>query len=210
MANSNTSYTTNVSQIGAYAGRLSQPAHSPQDILRTNPLYGRPIWTHTRIQQGPVRGPQPKLARGTGRTGNAALPGNAPRLPGYLSDQEYFPTLFTYDPLNEPRFLQDIPRTILVGDDGLHALNPTYRAHDFTPADRFFHQNRKAANWQVMEYPPTYRNLLAWQQVQRYRVQSYTLSARPLNQNDFFLGYQVDPRIQQAIGQSTLGYMGSV
>lgn len=206
----NTSYTTNISQIGAYAGRLAQTPHTAQNVLATNPIFGRPRWTYTRVQAGPVRGPQPKLARGSGRTGDTALPGNASGLPGYLSDNEYFPTTYTYDPTNNPSFYGKYPRSINVGDDGLHALNPTYRAHDFTPADRFTNHMRRAANWQVMEYPPTYRNLLAWQQVQRYRVGSFTLSARPLEQNDYFLGYQVDPRIQQALGQSTLGYMGSM
>jgi hypothetical protein len=85
----------------------------------------------------------------------------------------------------------------------------TYQPHDFTPGQRDFNQWRQAANWQVQEYPPDNRQLLAWQQIQRYRVQSFTQQARPLSQNDYFLGYQVNPAIQAQIGQSTLGNLGS-
>lgn len=200
----------NTTFIGASGGRFSQsPVSLPQNPIASNPMFGRPIWTYTRVQPGPVRGPQPRLARGSGRTGDPALPGNSSQYPGYLSDNEYLPTLFPYDPVNQPTFQKKIPRTIGTGDDGEVVLG-TYRAHDFTPGQRFLGHTRQAANWQVMEYPPDFRNLLAYQQVARYRVMSYTLQARPLQANDYFLGYQVNPQIQAMIGQTNLGYMGSM
>jgi hypothetical protein len=68
---------------------------------------------------------------------------------------------------------------------------------------------RQAANWQVMEYPPDFRNLLAWQQARKYRIESYTLSPRPLDSANYFLGYQINPQVASQIGQTTMGYMGS-
>lgn len=206
-----TSPAQNVQSIGAFAGRFGQSA--PQDTtaqqaLTRNPMFGRPIWTYVNIAAGPVRGPQPRLARGTGHTGDASLPGNAAILPGYLADQQYEPTTFTYDPVHKKSWQQALPKTINQGNDGREVVG-TYEPHDFTPGTRFLSHTRSAANWQVMEYPPDFRNLLAWQQVQKYRLQSYTLQARPLTADNYFLGYQIDPQIAAQIGQSTLGNFGS-
>ena len=165
--------------------------------------------TYVTVQAGPVRGPQPRLARGSGKTGDPSLPGNASQLPGYLSDNEYFPVLNTYDPENLPTFLLRIPKTINVGENGRELVG-TYQPHDFAPGTRNFNQMRQASNWQVMEYPPDNRNLLVWQQAMKYRTQSFTNSARPLTANDYFVGYQVNPNISAQIGQSGLGYMGSL
>lgn len=167
-------------------------------------------WTYVQVQRSPVRGPQPRLARGSGHTAaDPALPGNASQLPGYLTDNEYFPDGLDYLPTRNDTYLQRIPRTINVGYDGLAALNPTYRAHDNTQADRFNHQMRRAPGWQVMSYPPSVRNLLAWKQVEKYQVFSRTLSARPLPRNNYFLGYQIDSDIASDIGGGGLGHMGS-
>ncbi len=175
----------------------------------TNPMFGRPVWTYTNLVRGPVRGPQPRLAQGTGRTSSPALPGNASQLPGYLSDNAYFPTLNTYQPRLNPSYYMKLARSIQVGEDGREMVG-TYQPHDFTPADRFHGEMRSAPNWQVMTFPPSIRNLLAYQQAVKYQLQSYTLSARPLASQNYFLGYQIDPQVQSDIGNSSLGYMGSV
>lgn len=202
----------NAANIGANLGRQGQVAPLAKSTqggaAAFNPMFGRPIWTYVQTMAGPVRGPQPRLARGTGHTGGTSLPGNASVLPGYLSDQQYHPVTFTYDSVNRPTFTRRIPRSIRIAQDGRDIVG-TYNPHEFTPGQRFFHQDRQAANWQVMEFPPDFRNLLAWQQVQRYRVQSFTLSPRPLDSANYFLGYQVNPQIAQQIGQGTMGYMGS-
>jgi hypothetical protein len=202
---------SNTTHIGAAGGRTSQPPlpSVAQNPITTNPMLGRPIWTYTDVAMGPVRGPQPRLAQGTGLTGNPSLPGNAGQLPGYLSDNEYFPTLFTYDAVNKPEFMGEIPKTIKTGDNG-RGIVGTYQPHDFTPGVRFAGHLRQAAYWQVQEYPPNYRNLLAWQQVRKYRVNSLTLQARPLQSSDYFVGYQINPTISAQIGQSSLGSMGSM
>lgn len=173
-----------------------------------NPMFGRPIWTYVTRDSSPVAGPQPRLAKGTGHTGNPSLPGNAPQLPGYLSDNDYFPSTFDYAPRHDPTFERRLPRTINIGTNGREIVG-TYQPHDFTPADRWIGQQRQATNWQVMEYPPDFRNLIAWQQVMKYRIASMTISARPLNTNNYFLGYQINPDIAATIGQSGLGSMGS-
>jgi len=174
-----------------------------------NPLFGRPIWSYVKVAPGAIRGPQPRLAQGSGKTGgDSLLPGNSPRLPGYLSDQQYEPTDFTYAPPHEITWQVKIPRSIKTGMDGIDMLG-TYRAHDFTPADRWSHHRRSAVMWEAMDYRPGPRNLLAWQQAARFRLQTMTLAARPLTQDQYFLGYQVQPQTAAAIGQSSLGYMGS-
>jgi hypothetical protein len=176
---------------------------------QTNPMFGRPTWTYVNVIRGPVAGPQPRLAQGTGRTGKPASPGTGAQLPGYVSDNTYQPSPFTYQPVRNDNFEKEIPRTIGIGQDGRDIVG-TYQPHDFTPAQRFFHQLRSANPWQIQAFGPNFRNTIAWQQVQKYRVKSSTISAQPLASNNYFLGYQVQPEIQAQIGQSSLGYMGSV
>lgn len=205
-------FSNNQAGVGTAGGRRGQIAPLQKSVTggaaAFNPMFGRPIWSYVRTMAGPVRGPQPRLARGTGLTGDPSLPGNAPQLPGYLSDQEYEPSTFSYDPVDRQDFNLRVPKTISTGDDG-RSMVGSYAPHDFTPAQRFFSQNRQAANWQVMEYPPDFRNLLSWQQVQKYRIQSFTLSPRPLDSSNYFLGYQINPQVAAQMGQGTLGYMGS-
>jgi hypothetical protein len=203
-----TTPASNTTYIGAAGGRPSQLPGGGQNVQATNPMFGRPTWTYVNVVRGPARGPQPRLSVGTGHTGDASLPGNAPQLPGYLSDNRYEPSTFTYDPVNKPGFEMKIPRSINTGTNGRDVVG-TYEPHDITIGQRWNHQMRQAANWQVMEYPPNFRNLLAWQQVRKYRVQSLTLSPRPLDSANYFLGYQINPAIAAAIGQGQMGYMGS-
>lgn len=177
--------------------------------LAANPLFGRPIWSYVNVQRGPVIGPQPRLALGSGRTGDPALPGNASSLPGYLSDNEYLPSMFDYQPSPRDSFMMRLPRSINVGSDGRELVS-TVKPHDFVGADRFNHQMRRTADWQQLAFPPTYRNLLAYQQARRYVLQSYTLMARPLSQSNYFLGYTIDPQVAGQIGGSGLGTLGSM
>jgi len=222
---------------------------------QNNPsMFGRPIWSYVNVMRGPVIGPQPRLAQGTGRTGKPSATGTAAQLPGYVSDNEYKISPLEYQPQGRipfwgmgphtvhteiPRFqpvlAQDrmgtasdasqlgstyrpgsgdtfeklIPRTIASGENGRELVG-TYEPHDLMIGQRFNHQMRQATNWQLMAYPPTFRNTIQWQQVQKYRVKSATVSAQPLKANAYFLGYQVQPEIQSQIGQSSLGYMGSI
>lgn len=174
------------------------------------PLYARnAIWSYVNVVRGPAMGPQPRLAQGSGKTAAGdSLPGNAAALPGYLTDNAYFPTVYEYDNTFYPSFEKSIPKSIKTGDDGVTIVG-TYRAHDFVPGTRQLQHMRQSDQWQEIAFPPNVRNLLAWQQVQRYRVQSLTLQARPLSSANYFLGYQINPQIAAQIGQTTLGVMGS-
>jgi len=173
-----------------------------------DPLFGRKTWTYVGVVRGPVRGPQPRLARGTGLTGRPAAKGTGAQLPGYVSDNDYAPSPFTYQPRNDQTFLQRVPREFPAAQDGRDIVG-TYKPHDFAPGTRFNHQMRSAANWQVQAFPPSFRNTVQYQQAMIYRVQSNTLSAQPLAKSNYFLGYEVQPEIGAKIGQNTLGYMGS-
>jgi hypothetical protein len=206
--------------------------------MATDPLFGRKTWQYVQVVRGPVAGPQPRLARGTARTGKPSYPGTGPQLPAYVSDNDYRPSPFTYQPVrNRPfRFIgphtvhteteasqlestfssvpgdtyeKNIPQTIGVGTNG-RALVGTYEPHANLVGQRFNHQMRSAPSWQMQAYPPDFRNTIQWQQVMRYRPKSNTLSARPLTANNYFLGYTIQSEVQGQIGQNTLGYMGSV
>jgi hypothetical protein len=204
---------------------------------KTDPLFGRAGWTYVSVVAGPVRGPQPRLAQGTGRTGRHTQ-GTGAQLPGYMSDNDYRMSPYEYQPQGHMSFFhigphtvhtetrasqlgssyrsdapdnyeQIVPRSISVGTNGRDLVG-TYQPHDFIPGQRFNHQMRSAPNWQLWAYPPDFRNTIQWQQVMKYRVQSHTISAQPLAQSNYFLGYSVQPEIGAQIGQNTLGYMGSV
>ena len=186
------------------------PNTGPTQAIQANPLFGRPIWSYLDVNRFPVRGPQPRLATGSNKYRQDAHPGTHATLPAYVADNEYYPSVFTYDPIENPVRQKAIPATLpLPGtDDGLHALNPTQRAHEFSMGDRFNHQMRSTWNWQVMEFPVNFRNLLAFQMVRKYRVNNLIQQARPLARSNYFLGYQVNPETIDGYSQSTIGNMG--
>ena len=177
----------------------------------TNRLVQNAIWQYVQVSAAPVAGPQPRLAVGTGNTsGSQNKAGANGLLPGFVAEPDYHPSVTSYSPRNNPVFTLPIPRTINRGDDGLHALNPTFRAHDSIPGQRFFTQARRASNYQQMAFSPNFRQLLQYQQVRKYIVLSQTMQARVLSRNDYFFGYRVDPTIAANIGGfNALGSMGS-
>lgn len=159
-------------------------------------------------QQRNVLGPYPRLAPGTGRTAPTGTTEYTSLSPGYLTAPDYEIIPLAYNPpLNENR-LKRIPRAIDNGYDA-RELTGTWRAHDFTPAERFFSQMRSAPNWQRQEYPIGYRNLLQYQLARKYVVRTRTKSAQPLARNDYSLGYTTTPDVASQIGMNALGYMGS-
>ncbi len=180
-------------------------------MANANPLLNNAIWQYVTSSSAPVAGPQPRLSVGTGNTAGAKnSSGGSNLMGGFATEPDYNPSLPSYSPVDKHSFTTPIPRTIQQGDDGLHALNPTYRAHDFYPGTRFFHQSRQASNYQVMAFPPSFRQLLNYQQVRKYVVLSRTLQARVLTRDDYFFGYQVDPSVAASIGGfNALGNMGS-
>lgn len=159
--------------------------------------------------EGPRRGPFPMLAYGTGRTGKSAKGGNSAMTPGYVSDSEVYGYDMAYDPPDKDNRLIPIPNAgpqTGTWTDGI-ALLGTYRAHDFAPAQRFFHQAASTQNWQQMNFVE-YRDLLQYQNVQKYRPLNPVVPSKPVYQNEYFLGYQQDTSVAAQIGGiNTLGYM---
>lgn len=185
------------------------PYHTPGPNSNTA-LFGRPGFTYSLTKPSFRTGPVPKLAPGTGLT-NASNPDNRSlgfQPSGYGSKQHMPMQQFDYTPPTDPTFdvgdnpmakFPSLPRTIDVGVDGV-TLVGTYRAHDNTPADRFFKQGRSSANWQDMSFGPGFRYLLPYQQVARYNLYNSIALARPLSPNNYFLGYQVQPQVGAVLG----------
>lgn len=175
------------------------------------PLFGRPGFHYTSAQPAWRTGPAPKLSPGTGSTSSSAIRDNRAlgfQPAGYATQQHMPMQQFDYTPATDPTYdvgdtptkkFKTLPRTIDVGIDGFSIVG-TYRAHDFTPADRFFKQGRSASNWQDMSFGPNYRLLLPYQQVARYNLYNSIQMARPLSPNNYFLGYQTQPGIASQLG----------
>lgn len=186
-----------------------------------NPLFGRPGFTYTR----PLRriGPIPKLSVGTGNTGgfneNRALglvyPGYSPEDALGITQRELGMNLMDYLPPTVGWYggkkeinSSVIPRTINVGVSG-HAMEATYKPHDFTPADRFFKHMRSSAMWTDGAFPPEYRYLLTRQQVARYNLYTEMALSKPPGPSAYFYGYSTQPYQASQLGGSgsrTLGY----
>lgn len=218
----------NITQTQIVGPQGAPPAVQRPDLhyraVRANPLFGRPSYAMVSAQgvlgpalAGSYRGGtrfEPPRQLGTGMTGRPSRPGESPVLPGYMSKNTYQPgSQMEYSPDLRVDSLKRIPATLQTPGtvDGITMIG-TYRAHDFVAGpgmQRFNHQMRSAPNWQVMMFPPDFRQLLQRQQVMRYQVASYTRSAAPLRQTDYFLGYYTQPAVAAQIGQSGLGYMGS-
>lgn len=186
--------------VAERANPVPQAAYNPASL---NPMFGRPNWTYVNLERSPVHGPDPRLAIGSGRTGNSALPGNDPQLPGYMSDTQYFPTMNDYAPEHVESNKIAIPKSIASGADNGRQLVGSYEPHDSTPAQRFFMQNRSAHPWQQQSFPPDNRDLLTWQQAKKYNLRNVIEQARPLDQSNYFLGYQADPNVVARIGGQT-------
>lgn len=177
---------------------------NPTALQNYSPLFGRPGWTYVTVQRQPRIGPQPKLAVGAG---GMPVSGNV-QLPGYMAYNTYQPQGMEYDPRLNLNRKQNIPRQIRAADDG-RGMVGTYQPHPVNRSDYMRYQNRSARMWEEMTFGPDFRNLILWKQVEKYRVQSTTISAAPLPQSNYFLGYVTNPQVAADLGGNALGYMGS-
>src|SRR5882672_4983995 len=80
--------------------RVPSAQPSAQNVIATNPMFGRPLWTYAQPVEAPRRGPVPRLANGTGSSGQQAQGGNNANLPGYVSEPNYHLTIQDYQPGN--------------------------------------------------------------------------------------------------------------
>lgn len=198
-----------VSEALGYASPmpLSAPPFGTFHANVINPLFGRPGFHYSVSRPSGRVGPTLKGAPGTGQTGISADRSRGFVPSAYASQQHMPMQQFDYSPPNDSVYdiglqvesRKVIPRSIGVGTDGSELVG-TYRAHDFTPADRFFKQGRSAWNWQDQSFGPEYRWILPQQQPARYNLYNQIALARPLSPNQYFLGYQMQPAIAQQIG----------
>lgn len=166
-----------------------------------SPLFGRPGFNYAYWKPQTRLGTALKGAPGSGRTGGHANRSLGFQSAAYATEQyidlnqyDYTPTTNPYYGIKNENNGSSIPRSINVADDGIELLG-TYRAHDSTPADRFFKQGRSAAMWEDMTYGPQYRWLLPYQQVARYNIYTELALSRMLPPNAYFLGYQTQPAV---------------
>lgn len=182
--------------IPPFVGAQSYPA-----------LLGRPVGSYVSVMSAPQYGPTPHLARGVGISGaiaNSNANGGA-SLPAYVDSQHgYQPAPMDYSPPTNEGWMRRIPKTSNLGVNGRDMVS-TYEPHDFTVAEYEPRQWRSSALWEVLSYPSTWRNLLGPQLVQKYQLQQYVTQARPLAQNDYFLGYQINPALSQQLGSGGAG-----
>lgn len=166
------------------------PAATPSANSTTNPLFGRPGIDYTGRVSTSQAGPIPRMSVGSGRTGVASDRSTGFVPTGNAGQQDYQPQGLEYSPLAVDAFSRPNmpPRTVNLGNNGRELVG-TYEPHDFTPVQRFFHNWRAASNWQSIAYGPNWRNLLIWQQVQKYNLFNAVAQSRPLSQTDYFLGY---------------------
>lgn len=177
-------------------------------------LFGRPGFEYMPSTPAPRGGPTPKLSVGTGLTGRpddrSRGPSGVLSLTGYSQDEPYVPAGgMEYSPPTDEQWMRRVPRGIGFGDDGLLALNPTYRAHEAGTADRQNNMYRSSGPWQDMTFGPSSRELLARQQAMRYNLYNQTTMARPLSPSDYFLGYQTPPMVAAQIGGMAFRPLGS-
>lgn len=157
---------------------------------RPNPaLFGRPGFTYVQVVSTPQSGPLPRLAQGSGRTGKATDRSQGHIPGGYLAENDYQPDSYSYMPEQRDDFHKEVPKSVGEGNDGREIVG-TYNPHDFQMAAYQQNQWRSSANWQNITNGPSWRNLLIWQQVRSYNLYTQIAQARPLSQNDYFVGYQ--------------------
>ena len=167
-------------------------------------LLGRSKWTYQSVVSAPRMGPPARLAYGSGQTG-ASDDRRTGIQPSYVSDYEYHPAPFDYEPGNSPQWLQRIPMAGPFPAFNGRDIVGTYQPHDFAVAQYMYTHSRRADNWQVMSFPPDWRNLIGAQQVSKYQPANLVASARPLQQNDYFLGYQMSMLDGVQFGASGMG-----
>lgn len=195
-------------QVMALRGSPPSVAVNPANVQRINPMFGRPGYSYARAVQTPQGGPVPKLSFGSGQTGGVDNRSTGAQAGGYLAENDYKPQGLEYaNAVNDNgEFVP--PKSIGVGYNGRHLVG-TYDPHDFVMAQYTQSQRRSSAMWQQIGYPPQWRQLLNWQVVRRYNLLNTIAASRPISQNDYFLGYQVNPQNPSAginPGYGSLGY----
>jgi hypothetical protein len=161
------------------------PVASPVQAAAVPPALPFAIRTSPRSRMGTV----PKLAPGRQGSGLG--------VPVGAGFQQLTYTGFT--PLESSPSLEssyraiEIPRGNVVAWTPGQALRATYKAHDFTPATRFFNQSRSAPMWGQSHFSPIQRPLIPPVNMHLLRNPSNVVR-------------RMVPAMQQNVGLYTIGY----
>jgi hypothetical protein len=159
---------------------------------------------YTSVMTSPRIGPQARLSYGSGATGGRDVRADGTQYGGFLAENDYQPAPMDYAPGTSGNYLARIPASVGIGDNGRSVVG-TYQPHDFTIAQYMQYNRRSSANWQDMTYPANWRNLVGAQQVSKYNLYNQVGLSRPLAQNDYFLGYQMQLSDARGLGQVGMG-----
>lgn len=189
---------------------VGQPVQPFVPAIQTGALFGRPGYTYTATVVPPQSGPTPKQSYGSGLTGAPQSRQRQFAAGGFIEAvEDYQPMGFSQQPAGDDTNMRMLPVSIGVGTDGNKELNPTYNPHDFTPAERFLGALRAARTWLEPTFGPGWRSLLQQQLVKRYNLYNQIAMSRPLQNSDYFLGYQTTIDTAGSLGIQG-GPMGSL
>lgn len=172
----------------------SDPDHpAPRAVPAQRPVFGADtppatpflIRTIPRSRMGTV----PKLAPGRNSAGLGVPVGSGFQTLPYVGF-----TPMESSPPNQPDFRHiSIPKDNVVAWEPGQMLRPSYKAHDFAPATRFFNQARSAPMWAQGNFAPKQRPLIP-------AIQAYTI------RNPAMVTRRMVPSAQNNVGLYTIGY----
>lgn len=161
------------------------------------------MYTLPRRRMGTV----PKLA--PGRQGSGL---GQPVMAGFQTPAYTSFTPMTYGPATQPNNRIEIPAQNVVAWLTGRAVAPTYNAHDFTPATRFFNQARSSGMWAQGTYSPVARPLTPSQQgvmVRRpSRLARRQIPAAQPNPGLYAFGYPTAVGVAARLGGGPVAVLG--
>lgn len=180
------------------------PSAAPVQVRGVQPATPFVLRTLPRTRLGPV----PKLAPGRQGTGLG--------VPVGAGFQQLAYTGFTpleNAPATQNRFTLGIPRVPPgVPPQTQHELMPTYQAHDFAPAKRFFNQARSSGIWAQAHFPPQQRPLTPSQQgVMLGHAGAVARRQIPAGQNNpalYTIGYPTRVGVAARLGGGPIAVLG--
>lgn len=188
---------------GSTAGR-SAPAGDAVTVPAVMPATPFLMRTAPRTRIGPV----PKLAPGKQGSGLGQRYGAGFQTLLYtgLTPLENSPST------QENSRAISIPRNNVVAWDQGGMLRPSYKAHDFAPATRFFNQARSAGMWSQGQFPPQQRPLIPPVQSKQLRIPAQVVRrqvpAGQVNAALYTAGYPTRVGVAAQIGGGPIAVLG--
>lgn len=189
---------------GDHGPTVRAPAGVPVLVHPAQPARPFAIYTVPRRRLGTV----PKLAPGKQGTGLGQ-----PVMAGFVSAAYPGFTPMDYGPSTQPDNGIRVPE-ITPGSwqNGKMVLAPSYNAHDFAPARRFFMQNRSVGLWAQASYPPQIRPLTPSQQAPMLRRPALfarrQIPAGQPNPSLYTIGYPTAVGVAARLGGGPIAVLG--